>query len=292
LPRFSPTDALKHLITRPQGFTTGFAELDRFLVIPRGALGVVAAKSRHGKTTFLMHLFWHLIRANPDQQFLFFTYEERKEWLTLKLLNRAAGTLLDPARWMQQQGLLLDYLRAGRHDIASIEAARAELQQLAETNRMTVIDEPYPAEQLGQLITRLAQNAPIGAVFVDYVQKVPVQGKARDQRYLELKTVSAELLKAAIASETAIITGCQLNRESGNGIDGIGLDHVRESADIAQDANWVLALWNEAAETETLHPDSEMQLKLLKNRDGQTGKTLSVQFHRALLTLSAPLTQF
>ena len=60
----------------------------------------------------------------------------------------------------------------------------------------------------------------------------------------------------------------------------------RESADIAQDANWVLALWNQAAEEGSTSPETPLDVKILKNRDGQSGKTLSLTFNRPVLKIS------
>ena len=270
----------------PEGLKTGWPELDRFLRIAPGTLGVVAAKSRHGKTTMMLNMLVQFIENYPEKQFLYFTYEERKSMLALKILNRMGQTVLDGTRWMQQLPLMLEAAQGKRNWPPRLLEARKELNQWMDSGRLWLIDTAYTATDIAALLPTLAKRYNIGAVMVDYAQKIPYdQGLKADQRYLQLKYISQALLEGAMSAKVPVITGCQLNRETGDGLDGITLDHVRESADIAQDANWVLALWNSAAEEEQHSQDGTLDLKLLKNRDGQSGKGFTLNFNRPTLRL-------
>lgn len=280
--------ALDELAHEGEGLKTGFKELDEFLVVPPSSLGVVAAKSRHGKTTFLLNLMLNQLALYPDKKFVFFTYEEPRRRLTLKLLNILANKLINPTRWMQNQQELLAYIKQGRTDIPEIEQAKKQLSELFASGRLWLVDTHYHAGDLVDVIQTMANNESIGAVYVDYIQKIPIASSQHQNRYLDLKQISEYLLNISIRASLPIIVGCQLNRETGEGAAMLSLDQVRESSDISQDANWVIGLWNNAAEQEEMDPEVMLDIKLLKNRDGQSGKILSLSFDRPVLRLGSP----
>ena len=188
------------------------------------------------------------------------------------------------------------YLRTNVHStlisIKAIDRAVKQYGQFVEEKRLWLVDGRLYVEDLAAMLESLASEMEIGAVFIDYIQKVPSQNRGTvGQRYLEIKHVSSLLLEQAISKNVPILLGAQLNRTS-NTSSRIKLDALRESGDIEQDANLVIGLYNESvAEMEdTPQPDTlvdtDIELSVLKNKAGVSGTKLVLNFHKPTLRIT------
>jgi len=236
----------------PDGLKTGFKNLDAVVSIPPEALTIVAGRPSHGKTALLLNMALNMAQLYPDKHFFFFSYEQNRRTLARRLVKAASDG----------------------------EGGETLFDELSE--RLWIISEPYPVNDLSNVIGYLCQKYPTGAVFVDYIQKIP-SGRTFGTRQLELAHVSAELLRATLKHKAPIVLGAQLGRDKGR-TDKVVLDNIREAGDIEQDANLVIGLHNQAVEKaqDNDHQPSEtmdLTLWLLKNRDGIVNRSVSLEFN-------------
>ena len=84
------------VLARAEGLQTGYEALDQLISVPQGAITIVAAPPGHGKTTLQLNLLTRMLKRYPDLGFAFFSYEESRRALALKLVMMEAGEVLDP----------------------------------------------------------------------------------------------------------------------------------------------------------------------------------------------------
>jgi len=266
------TDLETDLATMTEGLQTGYDSLDEHCRVPAGAITILAGRPGHGKTTLQLNLLLKLARRYDDRDFYFFSYEEARRQLALKCLMVLAGEVLHNKYNLPAY---VNYLKEKRGTNREIEQAIEVFDDLTGSGRLCLSDSRLCAEDLAATIGHLATR-PVGAVFVDYIQRVPVQRPLQGgQRYLEIKRVSELLLEQAVTCDVPIILGAQLGRSQGDK-EKVRLDNLRESGDIEQDANLVLGLWNDTAnkiEDGEQEPKAEVpvEITVLKNRNGVAG---------------------
>jgi len=283
-------DLTKDILITSPALASGYESLDRVAKIPIGALTIIAGRPGHGKTTFQLNLLVNLARAYPNKKFYFFSYEESKKAIAIKLLMIMSGQILSQDT---NYGSYVNYLQEKRGSNKKIEEAIKEYELLTSSGRLLISDNMYPAEDLVSVIEALARGGDTGAVIIDYIQKIPLLRPSLGQRYLDIKLVSSLLLQQAVSLDIPIILGAQLGRgEKSSGSSKIRLDNLRESGDIEQDANLVLGLYTEAVEkVETgdyqaldspskLDPVTAIELTVLKNRGGVAGRSYTLSFNR------------
>lgn len=280
-------DLQADLDTMTEGLHTGYDSLDQHCKLPGGALTILAGRPGHGKTTLQLNLLLNLTRRYKDRDFFFFSYEEARRQLALKCLMVLAGEVLNTKYNLQAY---VNYLKEKRGTNPKIEKAVETFDELTSSGRLYLSDSRLCAEDLAATIGHLSGAHPVGAVFVDYIQRVPVQRPLQGgQRYLEIKRVSELLLEQAVTCDVPIILGAQLGRSPGDK-EKVRLDNLRESGDIEQDANLVLGLWNETVakiEDGDQEPNQEVpvQISVLKNRNGVAGVKAYLQLLRPALKL-------
>jgi len=286
---------------RREGYSTGWSKLDDYTLIPSEALTIVAGRPAHGKTTVMLNMLYNLVIARPDESFYFFSYEETRSQLALKLMTIISGVQIDQYKNTQR---IEDYYKSGRLDAsyakglseaqakAKLDEAKQTYDDLVKSGRLWLIDEPLQVTDLCGIIDSLKGKA--GAIFIDYIQKIKSKYNVQS-RQVEIQKISGDLLDTAKRSGVAIILGAQLNRLAEKGsANNISLDQLRESGDIEQDANLVLGLYNHARADYDVNPDSEQRsdpvttidVKVLKNRSGATNVYTTLTFDSPTLTLT------
>ena len=124
-------DFTQDILTVRDGLRTGWASVDALLRIPQGAISIVAGRPGHGKTTLQLNLLLNLIQAYPDRTFYFYSYEEARRNLALKLIMILAGresskeAVLSPEF---NQEAYVNYLREHRGTNRAIERAWPSLR--------------------------------------------------------------------------------------------------------------------------------------------------------------------
>jgi replicative DNA helicase len=277
-----------------EGLRTGFTELDSLITIPPAALTVVGGRPGHGKTTFLLNLCLKLIHLYPDLMFPIFSYEEMASEIALKFLIIKSKVALNLHQNINE---VRNYLRQGCTDNTKLETEKTEILNLIQNNRLRIFGESLPIDQLATTLEKLAKTYPIGAVLIDYIQKIPPCEKS-GTRQLELQRISHCLLETAKSLSLPLILGAQLGRDKDRA-EKVRLDNFREAGDIEQDANLALGIWNPSVEKQsenqgafksnsenTIELETEIELTILKNRNGVANQTIKLSFNKPTLQMS------
>jgi DNA primase catalytic core len=278
------------ILSTPPALSTGWDSLDKIAKIPAGALTIIAGRPGQGKTTFQLNLLSNLLKLYPEKNFYYFSYEEARKAIALKLIMIRAGVVLQAE---SNYEAYIHYMKYRRGSVEGsdkkIERALQEFKEITSAGRLTISDDMYPAEDLATVIGLLAKKGNTGAVIVDYIQRIPTPSQS--QRYLELKIISSRLLEQAVQLDIPIILGAQLNRS----LDKTKprLENLRESGDIEQDANLVLSLYTPAIEdmeraeyTEDVSDEVDMEVSIMKNRGGASDRKVTLLFNRPVLKIS------
>jgi len=288
------TDLLRKDVERVDtGLVTGYSYLDNFIRIPVSALTIIAGRPSHGKTTMLMNIMMRMIMNYSDKKFFFFSYEEPQSQIALKLINLIASEVLSEYSNVRA---IQGYVKNGFSDNSNINNAMKVYDQLAKNRNVSIYAKSYDVEELCVKIRQLVEEHDVGAIFIDYIQKIRTK-RNFNSRQLEVQYVSNEILKVAKDCGIAIILGCQLGR-GGQNAHKIRLDNMRESGDIEQDANLVLAIFNPTMEKEHEAYQNGVQTQyercvpfrvtILKNRDGVVGNEIFLEFDRPLNKIVNP----
>ena len=294
-PLISFATLLDEIATLPPAYKTGYSSLDKFVGFTPGAITLIAGRPSHGKTTFMFNLLLEMSKIYKDESFYFFTYEEPLKNISIKLLNRLVDADLSgyfrdvkdlptPTNYE----FIKSYLRARRTDISQIEEGKRQLQELIDSQRVKVIDKSYSVEELSSLVSYLTKKERIGALFIDYIQRMKTDVKTQDMR-TKIAHISDSVLQIAKDSGLPIILGAQLNRATNDTKGGKPkLENLKEAGNLEEDANTVLSVYNESRERdETSEGENlkgakevELEIKTLKNREGEVNQTATLIFNK------------
>ena len=294
-PPMSFNTLLDEIATIPPAYKTGYSSLDSFIGFTPGAITLIAGRPSHGKTTFMFNLLLQMSSLYQRESFYFFTYEEPVKNISVKLLNRLIDT--DLSGYFKEikdlpkptnYEFVKSYIRAGRKDIKAVEEGKRQLQELIDSQRIKVIDRSYSVEQLSSLIAYLNTKEDIGAVFIDYIQRMNTERKTQDKR-TEIAHISDSVLQIAKDSGLPIILGAQLNRATTESKGGKPkLENLKEAGNLEEDANTVISVYCKAREQEetengeqsSKQREVELEIKTLKNREGEVNTTETLSWDR------------
>jgi len=268
-----------------EGLRTGYQVLDDLITIPQDSLTIIAGRPAHGKTSLMLNLLLNMTELYPDKTFIFYSFEMSKKDLMLRLsmiMSEYEGNNRQNTNYFKY------YLKNRRRkDFVKeipIEDALRKCSQLVKEGRLLLICRPLTDRQLSRDIKKLTQRGDIGAVFVDYLQRVKPEAD-NSQRYMDIKRVSDTLLQTAIQNEIAVIAGAQFKRENGNNKTRPSMDSLREGGDIEQDASLILGLYNPAVDNKkedqaVSYTDNSttIEVDILKNRNGSTRREIELKF--------------
>lgn len=285
------TTLLDEIANIPPAYRTGYKDLDSFIGFTPGAITLIGGRPSHGKTTLMFNLLLQMSNLYKDEKFYFFSYEEPVKNISVKLLNRLIDTdlrgyftevnnLSKPTNYE----FIKTYIKARRTDIAQIEEGKKQLQELIDSQRINVIDRNYSVEELSSLISYLNKKERIGALIIDYIQRMRTDRRTQDKR-TEIAHISDSVLQIAKDSGLPIILGAQLNRNTvTTGNKKPVLENLKEAGNLEEDANTVLSVYNESREKEEeggeVKREVELEIKALKNREGEVNQTAILTFDK------------
>ena len=177
-PTMSFANLLAEIATIPPAYKTGYSSLDKFVGFTPGAITLIGGRPSHGKTTLMFNLLLQMSGLYEHEKFYFFTFEEPLKNLSVKLLNcligeSLSGYFLDYGDLSKPTNyeFLKAYIKDKRTDLGEVEEGKKKLQELVDSQRITVIDRNYSVEELASLIAYLNKNKreKIGGVFIDYI---------------------------------------------------------------------------------------------------------------------------
>jgi len=267
-----PTEkAIEDIQNRRVGLETGYPSIDKFVSIPNGAMTLIAGRPSHCKTTFLLNLMLNMVEKNPEKSFYFFSYEESKTALYVKIINILSETIVSNGLEYKNSQQLEYYIKGGSRGNNSINDAISLYDKYIKEGRLWLIDTPLPVDILAGTLENTTYNYEVGGVFIDYAQRVKYSGKYETER-VKIARISETLRETSTRLDLPLIVGTQLNRE--NSKDKPQLDNLKEAGNLEEDANVVLGLynWKTAIEKEKANEmttkDGETKKKTLKNCKG------------------------
>ena len=282
---YSFAEFISETATEPDDLRTGIEALDKIIRIPQSAITLIAARPSHGKTSLMLNMFYNMIELYPEKQFYFFTYEEPAKYLLLKILNRMLFEEYDYATDIT----FLRHYQAGKKDYKrELEDAKKKLQKLITDKRLNIFSFNLNDTELAEAIKSQYRKGQTGAVFIDYIQKIPVSQQVKG--YEVIKQISNTILnKVAVPMQIPVVLGAQFNREArASRIGDLHADMLREGGDLEQDANTVLGLLNYNFVDEQ-HDEqgaeflkgkvAQLDVKSLKYRNGTPGEIANLKLY-------------
>jgi replicative DNA helicase len=280
---YSIVDLGEDIANDKEGLLTGWPAVDKHIRIPQEALTIIAGQPSHGKTTVLMNLFLNCVQNYPEQQFLYYSYEENSKHLALKALMNLSEVCLDEGNNFAR---FEEIMKTGDKSNQQVAGAMQQLQELTQSRRMWLLDHGPDLEDLNNEINFLCSEHNIGGIFIDYVQKIKIKDSLHD-RHKDLQIISNELLRMSKHYKIPIVMGAQLEK-SRELTEKVKLDQLRDAGDIEQDANLILGVYNKSmvkARSGVKIDDRliDLTLSVLKNRNGSVNNDIVLRFDRPIL---------
>jgi replicative DNA helicase len=279
-------EELKQRLTKkPESLNSGYTIGGEPLLLPSGAISILAAPTSHGKTTFLINLALNVAQAYSDKETYLFSYEEDSDSILINALNAYLDTTLSG----NNRTTLRNNFTGGNNRI--IEGKDKFFKELIDTRRLNIHYTNYNSDTLIEAIRYLHKHAKPSAIFIDYIQLLNLpQGKYKTySRQEEIKEICIALKDVAVETGLPIILGAQFNREVTN-LARIHATKIGEAGDIERIANLIVAFWNN--NFKTLATDNEIKeinnkgvapntlyTTVLKNRGGIVGQEDMLDFN-------------
>lgn len=228
---------------------TGFQKLDGYLMGMRpGNLIILAARPGVGKSAFAMQIAENV--AKNGKKVLVYSMEMKGEELTERLIANHSGVPM---------GHIIQH-EFEKSDWNSMFDAANVLSALP----IIVNDETNVAPS--KVRTEALEIGDAELIIVDYVGLMESDGgkRAKENRNLELGSISRDLKKLAGELDIPVLMLCQLNRD----VDEMTmpeLRHLRDSGELEQNANKILFLWKIDEDLQTVG------VSVAKNRQGKKG---------------------
>ena len=189
-------------MTVPLARLTGWPALDSTQIAFRGGeLTLLAGRSAHGKSNFLLNLMLNWLERDPKCRILYYSLEMTPQQAAARLLSmitaRQGGASISSTQ-------ALKFLKEGSAP-APVTASLDILRALEE--RISFTYEPlWDVDQLAtDVMTKGADN--VGAILVDPVTglSVPPSRSRQDRRDLELSHISRRLKEIAVRLNCPVI---------------------------------------------------------------------------------------
>lgn len=214
-----------------EGLTFPWPALTSLARVDAGGLTVVGAGTSHGKSTFVYNLILHFLE-NYDGSVVLWSGEVVNSIVWARLVSILAG-----ADFQQT-------LRGYREGLYTPGAMRAREKLASWADRLYLLDEPTTAQDLAVVCARIAEQGPVTAIFVDYLQQLPPDGEIHRTREEEVSLTCSTLRATAKSLAVPVVAAVQLNRSNARYAEKPDLSHFRESGRIEQEAQLALGLWN------------------------------------------------
>jgi replicative DNA helicase len=246
------------------GLSTGLEPLDRLTTgFHQGELIILAARPGVGKTSLALNMARHIAEQGRGCV-AFFSLEMSDEMLVRRLISMMSGIgtqpiiegTLRPENWLE-----LEQTARRLADLPIVINEKTELT----------------SAELRAKVRRLHRREKVAAVFVDYLQ---LMKGADDLESHQLKVAMNSGALKALAKEirVPVITLSQFSRNAAKREGTPRLSDLRDSGAIEQDADLVMFLHDEKADTGQAEMDGStdryrnIDLLVAKQRNGPRGK--------------------
>ena len=231
------------------GLYLGEQRPENEILLPAGALSILAAPTSHGKTTMLVAMAVEAAKNNPSKEYYLLSYEEAQEPIVLKAVSCYAGVELSGSN----RRTLQHYFTTGNWQYAYQDSTdRQQEYQRKEKEFFTMLEQGrlhlhytnMVCENLCTNIRKLAAAGRLGGVFIDYVQYLELANSTRNyRRDEEISKICRMLKDAAVDTGTPIILAAQFNRQATDPTK-LALQNIGEGGDIERKAAYCLGFFN------------------------------------------------
>jgi DNA primase len=210
----------------PDGKPSGWEALDRLEVrFNPGELALAAARTGHGKTTFLVGLGLNwlapLTSGGDDALIVVYSLEEPE----VRLYHRLLATLTArdvPAGEGWSVTEVRDFLRSPSsrgtmfewRTPALLDDARAWLR--AREDALRIVYRPsWTVADIEAHARELAERQSVGGILIDYLQRIPPPpGNSFERRDIEVSSTARRLKQLAVDLDVPVVVGAQINRQA------------------------------------------------------------------------------
>ena len=231
------------------GLYLGEQKAENEILLPSGALSILAAPTSHGKTTMLVAMAVHAARTNTDKEYYLLSYEEALEPIVLKAVSCYAGIELSGSN----RRTLQHYLTTGSWQYAYTDSTdrqqeyqrkEKEFFEMLEQGRLHLQYTDMVCETLCTNLRRLAAAGRLGGVFIDYVQYLELANSTRNyRRDEEISKICRMLKDVAVDTGTPVVLAAQFNRQVTDPTK-IAPQNIGEGGDIERKAAYCLGFFN------------------------------------------------
>lgn len=260
---------------KPDSLPSGYSFKGEELLIPTGAITILAAPTSHGKTSFLLNLAINVARkANDIKPVHFFSYEESQEAIILKALNTFSGIDISKNNRRSIEAHFKNdndeyFAKESPEKIRLFKGYQEDFfSNYLATRKLNFHYVSYSVEELVSAIHYLKEAGEVGAVFIDYMQLLRLKNHKTSSRQEELKQICLDLKDCSVETGIPLILGAQFNRTVTT-IEAIHPTAIGEAGDIERIANLILGFWNKTFNELGKDPATrpEIYAKILKGRD-------------------------
>lgn len=263
------------------GIRTGFTELDNKLgEVGKGDLVIIGARPSMGKTTFAQNLASDMM-INQSLPVLFCSIEMRGHQIAQRLISGIGGVEL--------RKVLTGKIDRNSNDFKNINTAANVLEKaplmIDDNNRTTVATIRRSAKKVQ------AKYGKVGAIFVDYIQRVtPLSKNNFGRSDKDIGEISTELKRIAGDFDCPVFALAQLNRNLENRPNKRPVNaDLKESGDLEQDADIIMFIYRDEVYNKESKEIGTAEIIIGKARNGSIGTVrLATDLARSTFTDLSP----
>jgi DNA primase len=278
---------------KPEGVGSGYKINGEELIIPAGAISVIAGATSHGKTALLINLALNIVQDPKEGEVYFFSYEEDSDAILLNALN----TYIDKELSQNNRRSIKSYFKTGSTEFIEkdmrdifIRAKERFFKELIDSGKLNINYCNYNSDTLIEAIRYLHKHAKPKAILIDYIQLLNLpEGKFKTySRQEEIKQICIALKDLSIETGLPIILGAQFSRKVLNH-SNIHATNIGEAGDIERIANLILGIWNcnktplgtesELKQIQDINTPNTIYTTVLKNRGGKSDIYANLKFN-------------
>lgn len=243
------------------GIRTGFFELDNKLgEVGKGDLVIIGARPSMGKTTLAQNFAADMM-VNQGLPVLFVSIEMSGKQIAQRMIS----------------GI-------GQIELRKVLSGKAQIEDCGKINTAAMILEKAPlmiddnARSTTSTIRRSARKVQaeygkVGAIFVDYIQRVtPLTKNNYGRSDKDIGEISGELKKIARDFECPVFALAQLNRNLENRPNKRPVNaDLKESGDLEQDADIIMFIYRDEVYNKESKEAGTAEIIIGKARNGATG---------------------
>jgi DNA primase len=278
---------------KPEGVGSGYKINGEELIIPAGAISVIAGATSHGKTALLINLALNIAKNPKEGEVHFFSYEEESDAILLNALNTYIGEELS----QNNRRSIKSYFKTGSTEFIEekwrdifIRRKDRFFKELIDSRKLNIHYSNYNSDTLIEAIRYLHKHAKPKAILIDYIQLLNLpEGKFKTySRQEEIKQICIALKDLSIETGLPIILGAQFSRKVLNH-SNIHATNIGEAGDIERIANLIVGIWNcnktpigtesELKQIQDINTPNTIYTTVLKNRGGKSDIYANLKFN-------------